>query len=89
MVMIEAMACGTPVVALRRGSVAEIVVDGATGLVVDDPRGLVAAVQTVDVLDRRSCRMLAERHFDLAVMAAGYERIFASTAAGASVPVRR
>ncbi|MFD0205981.1 MULTISPECIES: glycosyltransferase [Saccharothrix] len=51
MVMIEAMACGTPVVALRAGAVPEVVVDGVTGLVLDEPEELVAALHDVRGLD--------------------------------------
>ena len=51
MVMIEAMACGTPVVALNRGSVPEIVVDGVTGFVRDDPADLAAAMDKVGGID--------------------------------------
>lgn len=76
MVMVEAMACGTPVVALRRGSVPEVVVDGETGFVVDDPADLVGAVRSVDHLDRGACRAHAERHFDTARMVDGYEATY-------------
>jgi glycosyltransferase involved in cell wall biosynthesis len=56
MVMIEALACGTPVVATRRGSVPEIVEHGCTGFMGDDDEGLIEAVQRVGELDRRACR---------------------------------
>ncbi|MGI8335284.1 glycosyltransferase family 4 protein [Actinomadura scrupuli] len=77
MVMIEAMACGTPVVALRRGSVPEIVVDGVTGCVRDHPAELPAAIDAAGALSPVACRRHAERRFDVAVMAAGYERVYA------------
>ncbi len=55
LVMIEAMACGTPVVAFRRGSVPEVMTDGVTGFVVDDVAGAVAAVgRGAAGLDRRA-----------------------------------
>lgn len=76
MVMIEAMACGTPVVALRRGSVPEVVADGETGIVVDHPDQLVGAITAAEQLDRAACRDHVERHFDLTVMADGYERVY-------------
>jgi glycosyltransferase involved in cell wall biosynthesis len=77
LVMVEAMACGTPVVALDRGSVPEVVVDGVTGFVVRDVDGLAAAVRKVGDLDRSACRRHVEEHFDMPCMVDGYERIFA------------
>ena len=82
MVMIEAMACGTPVVALGRGSVSEVVDHGRSGLVVRDPADLPAALRLAADLDPAACRAHAERHFDLPVMAAGYERLFRAVIEG-------
>lgn len=76
MVMVEAMACGTPVVATRRGSVPEIVDHGRTGIVVDEPGGLPHAIGRALDLDPRACRSWVEERFDLPVMAKGYERIY-------------
>ena len=76
LVMIEAMACGTPVIALRRGSVPEVVVDGTTGFVLDDPGDLPVAVGQVDRLDRGACRRHVAHHFDVDTMVTGYERVF-------------
>ena len=53
MVMIEAMACGTPVVALGRGAVPEVIVDGVTGFVRSDPAELPAAIEAIGRLDPR------------------------------------
>jgi glycosyltransferase involved in cell wall biosynthesis len=75
LVMVEAMACGTPVIALRRGSVPEVIVDGTTGFVLDDPADLPAAVDAVDRLDRAACRLHVEQHFDVDTMVSGYERV--------------
>jgi glycosyltransferase involved in cell wall biosynthesis len=75
-VMVEAMACGTPVVALRRGSVPEIVVDGVTGFVCDDPRGLSRAIAQVSSLDSRRCRAHVCDRFHAAAMGARYEAIY-------------
>ncbi|NHC15094.1 glycosyltransferase family 4 protein [Motilibacter sp. E257] len=82
MVMIEAMACGTPVVALRRGSVPEVVDHGVSGLIVDDYAGFADALRTADGLDPLRCRQQAQRRFDLPVMAAGYERVYRALVEG-------
>ena len=76
MVMIEAMACGTPVVALRRGSVAEVVVHGRTGLVVDAPEELPAALAGVRAIDPLECRDHVAERFHADVMVEGYERLY-------------
>ena len=76
--MTEAMACGTPVLALRRGSVPEVVEDGVTGLVRDTEDELVAAVDEVVHLSRRACRDRVERLFSVAVMTDGYESVYES-----------
>lgn len=81
MVMIEAMACGTPVVALRRGSVAEVIVDGVTGFIHDDPEGLPAAIDAAGGLRALDCRRHVEEHFNAAAVAAGYERAYRAAAA--------
>ncbi|MFE2754177.1 glycosyltransferase family 4 protein [Actinosynnema sp. NPDC059335] len=84
MVMIEAMACGTPVVALRAGAVPEVVVDGVTGLVRDDPEELVAALHDVRELDPAACRAHVAAHFDVDALGAGYEAAYREVVAGAS-----
>jgi glycosyltransferase involved in cell wall biosynthesis len=81
MVMIEAMACGTPVVALNRGSVPEVVADGVTGFILDDPADLPAAIRKAADLDPAACRSHVERNFDVTVIAEGYERVYAQAAA--------
>lgn len=63
LVMIEAMSCGTPVIAYRCGSVPEVVDDGVTGLIVDDELEAVAAVKRVSALDRRGVRKRFEERF--------------------------
>lgn len=82
LVMVEAMACGTPVVALRRGSVPEVVANGETGVVVDRPAELPAAVAAAEALDRRRCRARAEGWFDLSRMVAGYEAAYRTVVEG-------
>ena len=68
MVMIEAMACGTPVVATHAGAAPEIVVDGETGFLADSAEELVKAVQKVSDLDRRKCRTRVEESFSKELM---------------------
>ncbi len=76
MVMVEAMACGTPVVALRRGAAPEVIAHGVSGLLCDRPDELPAAIDRAALLDPARCRRHAREHFDVAVMAAGYERVY-------------
>lgn len=76
MVMIEAMACGTPVVALRGGAVDEVVVDGVTGIVCEHPGELAAAVERSRKIDPLACRRHVAANFDVSHLAAGYERIY-------------
>jgi len=75
-VMVEAMACGTPVVALRAGSVPEVVVDGVTGWIRDTPEELPAAIERAGEIDPRACRARVAEQFDVATMVGGYEAIF-------------
>jgi len=82
MVMVEALACGTPVVALRRGSVPEVVVDGETGFVCDDLEDLVAALHSTGELSADRCRAEAEERFDVELMAARYEHIYRTVVGG-------
>lgn len=74
--MIEALACGTPVVARPCGSVPEIIRDGETGFVGETVEQLAAAVKRVDVIDRARCRRHAERHFSVEVMTNHYEAVY-------------
>jgi glycosyltransferase involved in cell wall biosynthesis len=76
LVMIEALACGVPVVAFRGGSVAEIIQTGVSGFVVDDLEQAVAAANRVGSLDRRACRAVFDRRFSVARMASDYARLY-------------
>ena len=76
LVMIEALACGTPVVAYRRGSVPEVLSDGETGFIVDDLEGAIAAARRLPDLDRRCCRGAFERNFTASRMANDYVRLY-------------
>ena len=70
--MIESMACGTPVIAFRRGSVPEVIDDGDSGCIVDDVAGAVAAVQRMPAWNRLRCREVFEQRFSVARMARDY-----------------
>ena len=76
LVMIEAMACGTPVVAWRCGSVPEIVDEGVTGFVVASEDEAVAAVERSASLDRHAVRAAFERRFSATVMARNYVGLY-------------
>ncbi|HZM83546.1 MAG TPA: glycosyltransferase family 4 protein [Candidatus Limnocylindrales bacterium] len=76
MVMVEAMACGTPVVALRGGAVEEVVADGRTGLICDSVEQLPHGIEEAARLRPADCRRHVQEHFDVPIMAAGYERLF-------------
>lgn len=76
LVMIEAMACGTPVIALRRGSVPEVLTDGETGFICDDVDAAVEAVARVPALSRARCREVFERRFRAERMAMDYLRLY-------------
>lgn len=76
MVMIESMACGTPVVALRGGAVPEVVVDGVTGIICDDPAELPDAIGAADSLDPAACRRHVAANFSVSQFGSGYEQIY-------------
>jgi glycosyltransferase involved in cell wall biosynthesis len=75
LVMIESMAAGTPVIALRRGAVPEIVVDGVTGFICDDVDEMTAAVERLTEIDPADCRQRAAE-FSERAMCRGYEDVF-------------
>ncbi len=76
LVMIEAMSCGTPVVAFRRGSVPEVVNEGESGFIVEDVDSAVEAVEKAINLNRRKCRQIFERRFTVTRMACDYLKAF-------------
>ncbi len=76
LVMAEAMACGTPVVAFRQGSVPEVVSHGETGYVVDTLDEMIDAVERVHEIDPRRCRTHVAQHFSADQMVGGYERLY-------------
>lgn len=82
MVMIEALACGTPVVGTPCGAAPEIVDDGVTGLLRKDPPALVDALVEVERIDRGACRRAVEERFSMARMAQGHLAVYRSLVAG-------
>jgi len=73
LVMTEAMACGTPVIAWRNGSVPEVVVDGETGFIVSSVEEMAATIDRVHELDPAAMRARVEQRFSADAMVAGYE----------------
>ncbi len=76
LVMIESMACGTPVIATRRGAVPEVVEEGRSGIIVDDYREMVDAIAEADKLDPIECRAAAEEHYSVPRMVADYVAVY-------------
>ena len=76
LVMIEAMACGTPVIAWRCGSVPEVVEEGRTGFIVDSIADAARAIERAGALDRSAIRRALETRFSSAAMARGYLRVY-------------
>jgi glycosyltransferase involved in cell wall biosynthesis len=76
LVMTEAMACGTPVIAFDRGSVSEVVKDGKTGFVVNTVPQAVKAVEKIDTIKREDCRRWVEDKFSVEKMVDEYERVY-------------
>jgi glycosyltransferase involved in cell wall biosynthesis len=87
LVMVEAMACGTPVIAFPEGSAPEIVEDGRTGFLAGDEREMAAAIGRLDEIDPAECRRSCEERFGVDTVVEGYEAVYraaASTAAARS-----
>lgn len=76
LVMIEAMACGTPVIAFNRGSVPEIIEDGVTGFIVEDETSAAGAVRKIGSLSREIIRRRFEERFSARRMAEDYIRLY-------------
>lgn len=75
-VMAEALACGTPVIAFRRGSVPEVVRHGVTGFVASDVAGLVEGIRRLNTIDRKACRIDAEARFSHRAIVDAYEALY-------------
>lgn len=76
LVMIESLACGTPVIAYRHGSVPEIIEHGRSGFIVTDQQEAAQAVQAIHTLDRRACRQAFVERFTSAAMAREYTNVY-------------
>jgi glycosyltransferase involved in cell wall biosynthesis len=88
LVMIEAMACGTPVVAFRRGSVREVIDEGVTGAIVGTTDEAIAMLPRVLALDRRAIRKRFEERFTSTRMASDYVALYRSLLAGPYISAR-
>jgi glycosyltransferase involved in cell wall biosynthesis len=82
MVMVEALACGTPVLAFGRGAAPEIVAPGVTGFLANDDAGLIESVKHIDELDRAACRAAVEGHFSADRMVDDYVALYDRVVAG-------
>ena len=89
LVMIEAMACGTPVIAFNRGSVPEVIDHGVTGFICEDVQGAVGALQRLDELSRTEIRAQFERRFSAKTMALNYVESYTALLQAAKRPVLR
>lgn len=76
LVMIEAMACGTPIIAYRQGAVPELMEEGRTGFIVSELEDAIAAVRRIPELSRKRCREVLEQRFTASRMAKDYVRIY-------------
>ena len=87
LVMIEAMACGTPVIAFPHGSVPEIIDDGVTGFLVNNAEEAARAIRRISAIDRRKCRQQFERRFTARRMSEGYLALYQRLVNGQSEPI--
>jgi glycosyltransferase involved in cell wall biosynthesis len=76
--MVEANACGTPVIAFNRGSVPEIIRNGINGFIVNDEKEMIEVMEKINKIDRRECRLYVEKFFPLDKMVSQYERLYYS-----------
>ena len=76
MVMVDALACGTPVIAFPEGAAAEIVIDGENGMLVADEAEMAGAVERLGSIDPERCRASVAERYDVSVTVAGYEHVY-------------
>jgi glycosyltransferase involved in cell wall biosynthesis len=74
--MTESMACGTPVLALRDGSIPEVILNKKTGYIEDNIDNLIKRVKDIEKIDRQECRKHVERNFSAKKMADGYLSVY-------------
>src|SRR5437763_16492605 len=86
LVMAEANACGTPVLAFPRGAVPEVIADGETGFLCADAAAMSEAVGRVEEIDPHACRARVEKMFSAQAMTAGYEDVYARVLAHSPRP---
>jgi glycosyltransferase involved in cell wall biosynthesis len=84
MVVIEAMAAGTPVLAYGRGSMPELIKHGETGYLVENEAEMIEMTRRIPDLDRARCRSWVQQHFSVDQMVEGYERLYRKAARGRS-----
>jgi glycosyltransferase involved in cell wall biosynthesis len=89
LVMVEALACGTPVLVSPHGAAPEIVEHGCTGYLCADETEMVDALARIEQVDRRACRRSVEQRFDMARMAADHERLYRKVIADRASRSRR
>jgi len=77
LVMTESMSCGTPVIATKRGSVPEVILDGKTGFVCENKKAMIKAVKKISLLSRQACRQQVVENFSLQRMIKGYQEVYA------------
>ena len=88
LVLLEAMACGTPTIAYPRGAVPEILIDGVSGFIVGNVSSAVKAVERIRQIDRRRCRETFEQSFTAARMAQDYVSVFSGLLGKPAYPLR-
>jgi glycosyltransferase involved in cell wall biosynthesis len=76
LVMIESMACGTPVIATRHGAVPEVIEDGRTGVIVEEHAEMAGVIDQADAIDPMECRRYVEERFSKERMVAEYEAAY-------------
>jgi glycosyltransferase involved in cell wall biosynthesis len=84
MVVVEAMAAGTPILAYRRGSMPELIKDGETGFLLGDEDEMVEALGSVEKVNRKRCREWVQKNFSIGQMVDGYEKLYLDVAGGCS-----
>ena len=74
--IVEAMACGTPVVAFNKGSMSELIIDGTNGFLVNNSQEAIEKLRNIKSIDRFNCRNSVEKHFSKEIMAQNYIKVY-------------